>query len=298
MTTLVSIGSGKGGVGKSVLSANIAVTLAAKGFKVVLVDLDSGGANCHIMFGHFRPEHTLGDFMLRRVNSLQDVTLELKEFSNLKLIPGMGESMYTANLPTGSRQKLIRHIEKLDADFVIIDVGAGTNINTLDYFMMADYNICITTAEPTSVLDLYRFVKLGVIRKALSVFLARDEIRKAIAKTNIQNVNEIFALAEAAGEDKKQASVAAVKSFNPLLVFNRAGQKRKKIHLLQLQKLLRTYVGVDNLRLLGEIPVDQAVEESVAAYQPVTTYAPESPSAKAMEQITNTLIEVVHSKAE
>jgi len=298
MTTLVSIGSGKGGVGKSVLSANIAVTLAAKGFKVVLVDLDSGGANCHIMFGHFRPEHTLGDFMLRRVNSLQDVTLELKEFSNLKLIPGMGESMYTANLPTGSRQKLIRHIEKLDADFVIIDVGAGTNINTLDYFMMADYNICITTAEPTSVLDLYRFVKLGVIRKALSVFLARDEIRKAIAKTNIQNVNEIFALAEAAGEDKKQASVAAVKSFNPLLVFNRAGQKRKKIHLLQLQKLLRTYVGVDNLRLLGEIPVDEAVEESVAAYQPVTTYAPESPSAKAMEQITNTLIEVVQSKAE
>ena len=88
MTTLVSIGSGKGGVGKSVLSSNLAVLLAGKGFKVVLVDLDAGGANAHIMFGCFKPERTLGDFMLRRVESLQDVMLELKSFNKLQLIAG------------------------------------------------------------------------------------------------------------------------------------------------------------------------------------------------------------------
>ena len=254
---------------KKLTSYIIAVLLAGKGFKVALVDLDAGGANAHVMFGCFKPEHTLGDFMLRRVESLQEVMLELKTFNRLQLIPGMGESMYTANLPTGAKQKLIRHIEKLDTDFVIIDVGAGTHFNTLDYFMMADYNICITTPEPTAVLDLYRFVKLGVIRKALSVFLANDDIRKAIAKTNIQNIEQIMSLAEAAGGDKKLAVQKAVKNFRPLLVTNRSGDKKRKIHMLQLQQLLRKYVGVDSLIKLGEIPVDINVEESIAAFQPV-----------------------------
>jgi len=293
MTTLVSIGSGKGGVGKSVLSSNLAVLLAGKGFKVALIDLDAGGANAHIMFGVFKPERTLGDFMLRRVESLQDVTMELKAFNRLQLIPGMGESMYTANLPAGARQKLVRHIKKLDVDFVVIDVGAGTGFNTLDYFMMADYNICITTPEPTAVLDLYRFVKLGVIRKALSVFLASDDIRKTIAKTNIQNIDQIFSLAEDAGEDKKNAVQEAVKSFRPLLVANRSGEKKKKIHMLQLQQLLRKYVGVGSITKLGEIPVDAAVEDSIGAFQPVASYSPNSPAAKAIEQLANELLRII-----
>jgi len=293
MTTIVSIGSGKGGVGKSMLSSNLAVLLAGKGHKVTLIDLDAGGANAHIMFGVFKPERTLGDFMLRRIESLQDVTLELKAFNKLRLIPGMGESMYTANLPTGAKDKLLRHIRKLDSDFVIIDVGAGTNYNTLDYFMMADYNICISTPEPTAVLDLYRFVKLAVIRKALSVFLARDEIRKTIAKTNIQNIEQIFSLAEAAGEEKKSAAQEAVKKFRPLLVANRSGDKKKKIHMLQLQQLLRKYVGVQSITKLGEIPVDTTVEDSIGAFQPVVSYAPNSPAAKAIEQIASELLRII-----
>jgi len=292
MTTIVSIGSGKGGVGKSMLSSNLAVLLAGKGFKVVLIDLDAGGANAHIMFGVFKPERTLGDFMLRRVESLQDVTTELKAFNKLQLIPGMGESMYTANLPTGAKDKLLRHIKKLDADFVFIDVGAGTNYNTLDYFMMADYNICISTPEPTAVLDLYRFVKLAVIRKALSVFLVRDDVRKTIAKTNIQNIDQIFSIAEQAGHDKKAAVQEAVKSFRPLLVANRSGDKKKRIHMLQLQQLLRKYVGVESITKLGDIPVDTSVEDSVGAFQPVVSYAPNSPAAKAITEIADELLRI------
>jgi len=294
MTTIISIGSGKGGVGKSMLSSNLAVLLAGKGYKVSLIDLDAGGANAHIMFGVFKPERTLGDFMLRNAESLQDVTLELKAFNKLQLIPGMGDSMYTANIPAAARQKLVRHINKLDVDFVIIDVGAGTALNTLDYYMMADYNICITTPEPTAVLDLYRFVKLAVIRKALSVFLASDDIRKAIAKTNIQNIEQIYSLAEQAGEEKKHAAQEAVKNFRPLLVANRSGDKKKRIHMLQLQQLLRKYVGVESITKLGDIPDDKAVEDSIGAFQPVVSYAPNSPAAKAVEQVANRLLSIIN----
>jgi len=297
MTTIISIGSGKGGVGKSMLSSNLAVLLAGKGYKATLIDLDAGGANAHIMFGVFKPERTLGDFMLHRVETLQDVMTELKTFNKLQLIPGMGESMYTANLPTGAKDKLLRHIRKLDTDFVIIDVGAGTNYNTLDYFMMADYNICISTPEPTAVLDLYRFVKLAVIRKALSVFLARDDVRKTIAKTNIQNISEIFSIAEQAGEEKKAAAEAAVKSFRPLLVANRSGDKKKKIHMLQLQQLLKKYVGVGSITKLGEIPVDTEVEDSIGAFQPVVSYSPNSPAAKAIGEIADELIKIIEHSA-
>ncbi len=293
MTTIVSIGSGKGGVGKSMLSANLAVLLAGKGYKVTLIDLDAGGANSHIMFGVFKPEYTLADFMLRRVDSLQDVTMELKSFNRLRLIPGMGESMYTANIPAAAREKLVRHIHKLDSDFVVIDVGAGTNLNTLDYFMLGDYNLCISTPEPTSVLDLYRFVKLAVIRKALSVFLANDDIRKTIAKTNVQNIEQIFSLAGEAGQEKREAAQQAVKNFRPLLVANRSGDKKKKIHILQLQQLLKKYVGVQSITKLGEIPVDTAVEQSIGAFQPVAGYAPKSPAAKALVEITDNLLSLI-----
>jgi len=157
---------------------------------------------------------------------------------------------------------------------------------------MADYNICISTPEPTAVLDLYRFVKLAVIRKALSVFLARDDVRKTIAKTNIQNIDQIFSIAEQAGHDKKAAVQEAVKSFRPLLVANRSGDKKKRIHMLQLQQLLRKYVGVESITKLGDIPVDSAVEDSIGAFQPVVSYAPNSPAAKAIEQIANELLRI------
>ena len=288
MATVISIGSGKGGVGKSMLSTNLAVLLAGKGHRVALIDLDAGGANAHIMFGVFKPERTLSDFMLKRVDSLQDVMLELKAFNRLQLIPGMGESMYTANIPAAARQKLVRHIQKLDVDFVIIDVGAGTNLNTLDYFMLADYNICISTAEPTA--DLYRFVKLAVIRKALSVFLASDEVSKTISKTNIQNIEQIYSLAEEASAEKRQAVEDAVKNFRPLLVANCYGNKKKRIHMLQLQQLLKKYVGVESITKLGEIPVDPMVEESITAFQPVVSYAPDSPAAVAIKQLADQLL--------
>ena len=86
MATLISVASGKGGVGKSVVSANLALALAKTGRQVLLADLDIGGADAHIMVGQLNPTVTLTDFLTKRVNRLEDVAIPVTFHPNLRLL--------------------------------------------------------------------------------------------------------------------------------------------------------------------------------------------------------------------
>lgn len=137
----------------------------------------------------------------------------------------------------------------------------------------------VATPDPTSVLDLYRFIKLAAIRRVLSHFLSNDPINSALAERDFESVEEVF-LASGKTNDAAQAIARqALEAFRPLLILNRTST-RSKVNTLQLQKLLRQYVGGE-LTLLGEIPDDHAVERSVRAYLPVVDAAPASPAAQA-----------------
>ena len=92
MAMIVSIGSGKGGVGKSVIAANLSMLLAKQGKRVVLADLDVGGADAHILFGMLNPPRTLTDFVERRVERLEDVLQQVSAHPFLQLIPGTGDT--------------------------------------------------------------------------------------------------------------------------------------------------------------------------------------------------------------
>ena len=90
MPIIISIASGKGGVGKSVIAANLALLLAKQGKCVTLADLDVGGSDIHILFGHMNPPLTLTDFLSRRVERLEDIVQALPFHPGLTLIPGTG----------------------------------------------------------------------------------------------------------------------------------------------------------------------------------------------------------------
>jgi len=121
MPIIVSIASGKGGVGKSVVASNLGLLLARHGKRVVLVDLDIGGANLHILFGQIQPSKSISDFISRKIESLDEVAQEVEWGSGLRLIPGTGQTLATANLPYAKKQRLMRHIKNLDADIVLLD---------------------------------------------------------------------------------------------------------------------------------------------------------------------------------
>jgi flagellar biosynthesis protein FlhG len=285
VATLISVASGKGGVGKSVVSTNLALALAKTGQSVLLADLDVGGADAHILFGQLNPPVTLTDFLNKRVARLDDVALPVSCHPTLRLIAGTGETLATANMPYARKKRLMNHFQHLDAAVVVIDIGAGTNYHALDFFLMADVHLAVTTPEPTAVLDLYRFIKLAAIRRVLASFLTRSPMSEVLSNRDFASVEEVMDVAGATDAEGREVAAAALRSFRPGLIVNRTSG-RSKINVLYLRKILQDYVGGD-LLLLGEIPEDPAVSESVRNFLPVIEAAPASLAAKGLLAVSD-----------
>jgi flagellar biosynthesis protein FlhG len=291
MPTIVSVASGKGGVGKSMVVSNLGLLLARKGQRVILVDMDIGGANLHILFGMFHPPSTLTDFFTNSLKSLNEIAHPIAGPSSLRLIPGTGETLITANLQHAKKKRLIRHLQKLDADIILVDVGAGTNYHALDFFLLADYFLAVATPDPTSVLDLYRFIKLAAIRKVLTAFLARDPVAEALLDKDFLSVSEVLEAVGRTSESGVEIAQQALEGFQPALILNRMTTK-SRINTLHLQHLLKQYVGTD-LSVLGNIPEDVHIQQSILKYLPVVELAPTSPAATAFNQLAEKVLEMV-----
>ena len=164
-----TIAGGKGGTGKSFTAANLGTILAQQGNKVMLVDLDLGGSNLHTYLALGKPQKSIRQYLEKRVNSIDDVVLETTH-PNLFLISSSGCSLEIANLYYAQKLKLIRAINKLDYDYIIIDLGSGTHYNTLDFYLISNHGILITTPESVSIENMFRFIKSIYLRKLKAVF--------------------------------------------------------------------------------------------------------------------------------
>lgn len=278
MATLISVASGKGGVGKSVVSANLALALAKNGRQVILADMDVGGADAHIMFGELTPPLTLTDFLNKRVPRLEDVAIPITLHPNLRLIPGTGETLATANMAYARKKRLMKQFRELTADVVVIDIGAGTSYHALDFFLMGDIHLAVASPEPTSVLDLYRFIKLAAIRRVLACVLARSPMSEVLSNRDFSSVEEVMDVAGATDLEGRDTAAAVLQSFQPGLIINRATNS-SQVNVLYLRRILHQYVGGD-LMLLGEIPDDPAVPQAVRKFLPVIEATPTSLAAK------------------
>ena len=165
---ILAVGSGKGGVGKSLISVNLAIALGQAGKRVTLIDLDLGASNAHTVLGMTTFSTGIGTF-LRQTASLGEVALAT-EYENVSFVPGDMEIPGMANLAFYQKQKLIRHIENLQTDFVILDLGAGTHYNVLDFFLLSGRGMIVTTPELPAILNAYLFLKNAVFR-ILNAFL-------------------------------------------------------------------------------------------------------------------------------
>lgn len=291
MAILISVASGKGGVGKSVVSANLALALAKTGRQVLLADLDVGGADAHIMFGELNPSVTLTDFLNKRVSRLEDVAVPITFHPNLRLIAGTGETLATANMAYARKKRMMKHFQELEADVVVLDIGAGTSYHALDFFLMADIHLAVATPEPTAILDLYRFIKLAAIRRVLSCFLARSPMSDMLSNKDFASVEEVMDVAGATDAAGRATAAAALQSFRPGLIINRASGS-SQVNVLYLRKILHQYVGGD-LTLLGEIPDDPAVSQAVRKFLPVIEAAPESSAAKSLMTVSSAVEQLI-----
>ncbi len=161
--TIIPIASGKGGVGKSMLTANLAISLADEGYSTVAVDLDLGGSNLYSHLGLKNINPGIGDHLNNKKGTLNDYLVNT-DFFNLKFLPGDGKTAFMANMPHAQKMKLIREIKNIEADFILLDLGAGTSFNTLDYFRLANDGIIVTTFEKPSIMNTLSFLKNFVFR--------------------------------------------------------------------------------------------------------------------------------------
>lgn len=156
---IIAVGGGKGGVGKSMFSANLAVGLSLLGQKVVLADLDLGGADVHLYTGVKSLAKTWNDFLDKKEDSIEGI-LTPTAFRGSSLIGGDSSRLGSANLPHAQKHKIMRHLKELETDFLIIDLGGDPTYNGLDFFLLADQKIVVSGTEPASVLDSYAFIKV------------------------------------------------------------------------------------------------------------------------------------------
>ena len=133
MPVIYSIGGGKGGVGKSFMVASLGASLAMRGNRVVLVDLDLGASNLHTFLGIKTPSNGLNTYVDKKAGTLDRVAVPT-HIAGLSLISSCQCQMEIANLYYAQKTRLINAIKKLPFDVVILDLGAGTNFNTIDFF--------------------------------------------------------------------------------------------------------------------------------------------------------------------
>ncbi len=153
-----SITSGKGGVGKTNLSVNLAIALADKGKRVVLLDADLGLANVDVILG-LAPEKNLFH-LFRQDADLESILLETPYgFSILPASSGVSEML---SLDTGQKLELLESMDVLEdaIDFLIVDTGAGINDNVVYFNLAAQERLVILTPEPTSLTDAYALIKV------------------------------------------------------------------------------------------------------------------------------------------
>jgi len=157
-TRVITITSGKGGVGKTNIAVNLAISLAQEGSRVILFDADLGLANVDVLLG-VTPPLTLYDYLYREV-SIEDVLYPGPD--GVKIISGGSGILELAQLTISARSKIIKNLSKLEqlADLVLIDTGAGISKDVLAFCAAADEVYVVITPEPTSLTDAYALIKV------------------------------------------------------------------------------------------------------------------------------------------
>jgi flagellar biosynthesis protein FlhG len=162
-TKVIAVASGKGGVGKSNFTVNVALELSKMGNRVMILDADLGLANVDILLG-INPRYNLSH-VLKEEKEMRDIITETEY--GIKVIASGSGIKELVNLSNQQRNKFIEKISELDdiVDILLIDTGAGISKNTLSFMYAADYTIVVTTPEPTALMDAYGLIKVSSLNK-------------------------------------------------------------------------------------------------------------------------------------
>jgi flagellar biosynthesis protein FlhG len=189
----MAVTSGKGGVGKTMLTANLAILAAKRGQRVLIIDADLGLANVEIVFG-VKPKRHLGDLLNPSV-AIEEVLIEARP--RISILPAASGLQHLTRLQEEEKFRLISSLDVLSDQFdlVLLDSGAGIGDNVLFFVGIAQEIILVVTPEPTSLVDAYAAVKVFsqqvgvkdfgvVVNQVVDELVARDVYQKLCSLTD------------------------------------------------------------------------------------------------------------------
>ncbi|HEX9758988.1 MAG TPA: AAA family ATPase [Nitrospiria bacterium] len=289
-----AIGGGKGGTGKSFIAGNVGIYLAKMGKRVILIDADLGCANLHTCLGIPYPEATLSDFIKGKVAHIKDVVVPTG-IPNLTLISGAQDILEIANPRYNQKMKLIRKIHELDFDYILLDLGAGTSFNILDFFLISDNGILVVLPEPTSIENVYRFIKASFYRRFKKVVknknikeiiaIAMDQKNERGIKTPHDLIDQVTCIDETVGRKLQQEMY----SFKPKMVVNQVRSPDDMALGFSMRSSCSKYFGI-GVEYLGYIDYDDCVWQATKRKRPLMTEFPYATSARCLEKIVINLL--------
>jgi flagellar biosynthesis protein FlhG len=295
---IIPVASGKGGVGKSLIAANLAVAFAQAGTRVVLVDLDLGASNLHLVIGHQAPKAGIGTFLNDTRSDFSRIITDT-DINGLRFIPGDTEIPGIATVRPIQRNVLIKKLLSLqtDTDILIIDLGAGTHQSILDFFLMSGQGIVVTSPAVTAVLNAYVFLKNTVFRMLYTIFARGttafdylEQKRKEGSGSNRLYIPKILPEIKAIDPVSYEKFMDHLARLHPRLITNMIENPRDADVAMKIRRSCEEYLAM-KIEHLGIIYRDSLQDISLASRLPITLYKPHSVLSQAVYRIADKILQ-------
>lgn len=297
-TRIWAVGGGKGGVGKSLIASNAGIALSKQGKKVLLVDADLGAANLHTFLGIEGGRTALSSFLKDEVSDFKSL-IQKTPFPNLDLVSGAKDALDVPDVKGSQIWRLRDALKKVEYDLAILDVGPGTSSNLLDMFLISNEGIIVSTPEPTTIENNYRFLKCLFLRKIKTIAdsqpdgVLKDLLQKIFSdkwSQRVKTVSDItdqlmrldFEQGRMLKEDLKSTSISMIVNQTKRGEDARIGQS--------IRSACSDYFGVD-IDYIGSVGYEETVGESIRTRRPLSVYFTNSAAAKSLDCCLGRLLE-------
>ncbi len=288
---IIAVGGGKGGVGKSLVASNLAVAFAKAGQRTVLIDADLGAANQHTLFGFDRVHLSLQALFEKEVDDLEELMLDVG-VPNLSLVAGCGAIPGAANIAHAQKQKLMRRIESIDADVVLIDVGAGIAYNVVDLYTLADLRVVVLLPQLTSFQNAYAFLKAAVyrvIREAAKKIDRQDLVDTMVPSSETDRVVDVLAQLERLDPHVATMARRRVEAFGAYIIGNQIISPKDRGTVVAVSRMFHDFLSVD-APILGNLRYNRLIADSINARRPVLLSHPHDDCSKALIRVAESLL--------
>jgi flagellar biosynthesis protein FlhG len=293
---IIPVASGKGGVGKSVIAANMSLALARSGKSTVVIDLDLGGSNLHTLLGIKNTQAGIGNFLSGGSRKLQDI-VQLTPYENLRFISGDVLVSGVADIQVSQRRRLVEGILDLDADYVIIDLGSGCSTTVLDLFLISNSGFVVTTGQTVAVLNAYGFLKNLVFRFLQRAFASSKEVSSYLKKAVKERAPDsapgcagVIEGIQAIDRDLGEKARMFISVLKPKIVVNMVRSPEDMAIIEKLRDMIQKNLMLE-VECMGIVYADPLVDKSLAEHIPLMAYSGDSLVAKEIERIAARIVQ-------